>query len=86
MGGIGTDGWIHVDPNGKEKALIMLFNPTKETMSKELVIPPYYTGLNDKASISVESKNQNSYVLNQNQEVILRVDIPTDGNKWLVVE
>jgi hypothetical protein len=80
------DGWMHVDPQGREKALVMLFNPTKEPMSKDLVIPLYYTGLNDKASISVEGKNKNSYPLNQNQEVTLKVEIPADGYTWLVVE
>ncbi|MCR9016211.1 alpha-galactosidase [Aquiflexum gelatinilyticum] len=80
------DGWMHVDPQGREKALVMLFNPTKEPMSKDLVIPLYYTGLNDKASISVEGKNKNSYALNQKQEVTLRVDIPADGYTWFVVE
>lgn len=80
------DGWMHVDPKGKEKALVMLFNPTKEPMSKDLVIPLYYTGLNDKARISVEGKNQNSYPLNQKQEVTLKVEIPADGYTWLVVE
>jgi hypothetical protein len=80
------DGWMHVDPKGKEKGLIMLFNPTKELMSKDLVIPLYYTGLNDKASISVGGKNQKSYSLNQKQEVTLKVEIPADGYTWLVVE
>jgi len=80
------DGWMHVDPKGKEKALIMLFNPTKKPMSKDLVIPLYYTGLSDKAKISVEGENQNSYSLNQRQEVTVRVEIPADGYTWMVVE
>ena len=28
------DGWMHVDPQGKEKALVMLFNPSNEPMRK----------------------------------------------------
>jgi hypothetical protein len=80
------DGWMHVDPKGKEKALVMLFNPTNQPMSKDLVIPLYYTGLSDAAKISVEGKNQKSFSLNQKQDVTLKVEIPADSYTWLVVE
>lgn len=57
----------------------MLFIPTKGPMSKDSVIRLYYTEGTDKASISVEGKNKNSYALNKKEEVTLRVDIPADG-------
>jgi hypothetical protein len=63
------DGWMHVDPKGKEKALVMLFNPTSENMEKELEIPLYYTGLQDKANVSIEGSESKKYTLKQNQNL-----------------
>jgi len=80
------DGWMHVNPAGKEKALIMLFNPTEEVMRKELKIPLYYTGLSLEARISIEGKLPKTYPLNREYETNLAVDIPANGYIWIVIE
>jgi hypothetical protein len=80
------DGWMHVDPKGKEKGLIMLFNPTSETIDKEIALPLYYTGLTDKARIREEEGNAVEYSLNRAFEASVKVQIPANGYTWLVVE
>lgn len=80
------DGWMHVDPKGKEKGLIMLFNPTSETIDKEISLPLYYTGLTDKARIREDEGNAVEYTLNRTFEVSVKVKIPANGYTWLVVE
>ncbi|WP_051315164.1 alpha-galactosidase [Algoriphagus terrigena] len=80
------DGWMHVDPAGDQKGLIMLFNPTSESIKKEVTLPLYYTGLTDKASIRLEDGSSKSFALNRNYEVSLPVEIPANGYTWLVVE
>ncbi|WP_233553655.1 alpha-galactosidase [Algoriphagus lacus] len=80
------DGWMHVDPNGKEKALVMLFNPTAEPMKKEIRLPMYYTGLTDQISIRQEDGEIQRLQLNRNFEASLKVEIPANGYTWLVVE
>ena len=80
------DGWMHVDPKGKEKALIMLFNPTSETMKKELALPLYYTGLSDSAKIRVGEGKGLTVNLDRNYAAKVTVDIPASGYTWLVVE
>lgn len=80
------DGWMHVDPKGKEKALIMLFNPTSEAMRKTIDIPLYYTGLTDNAKIRIEEGEVKPYPINRNFEANLEVEIPANGYTWLVVE
>ncbi len=80
------DGWMHVDPTGKEKALIMLFNPTSEPMKKKVSLPLYYTGLTESASIRVTEGKSQSYPLSRNYEATMTVDIPANGYTWLVVE
>ncbi|WP_370539305.1 alpha-galactosidase [Algoriphagus sp. AK58] len=80
------DGWMHVDPKGKEKALIMLFNPTSETMKKELALPLYYTGLTDSAHIRVEEGVRQKVGLDRNYEAKVSLEIPANSYTWLVVE
>jgi hypothetical protein len=80
------DGWMHVDPKGKEKALIMLFNPSTEPMKKELALPLYYTGLSDTAQIRVGEGKSQTVSLSRNYEAKVMVDIPAGGYTWLVVE
>ncbi|MFD2203777.1 alpha-galactosidase [Shivajiella indica] len=80
------DGWMHVDPDGKEKALIMLFNPTNKKMDKTLTIPLYYTGLQNKAKVSVEGAKTRTLPLNRHSELTIEVKIPADGFTWIVIE
>src|SRR5690606_26400452 len=78
------DGWMHVDPAGDQKGLIMLFNPTSGSIKKEVTLPLYYTGLTDKASIRVQDQSSKSYTLNRAFEAIVTVEIPANGYTWLV--
>jgi len=80
------DGWMHVDPSGKEKALIMLFNPSPNHMSKNLKIPFYYTGITQEARISIEGKLAKRYPLDRSFHAQLTVEIPPNGYTWIVVE
>lgn len=80
------DGWMHVNPKGKEKALVMLFNPTNENMEKELEIPLYYTALQDKVNVSIEGNVSKKYPIKQNQKLSIKINIPADGFTWLILE
>lgn len=80
------DGWMHVDPQGKEKAFVMLFNPNKEPMYKDMVIPLYYSGLKKQAEVSIEDKGFEGFPLNERQELRLRIEIPADGYTWIVIK
>jgi hypothetical protein len=77
---------MHVDPSGKEKALVMLFNPTPTHMSKNLKIPLYYTGITQEASISIEGNLAKRYPLDRSFHAQLTVEIPPNGYTWIVVE
>jgi hypothetical protein len=45
------DGWLHVDPHGRERGLAMLYNPTGSAIERELELPLYYTGLRERARV-----------------------------------
>lgn len=80
------DGWMHVDPMGKEKALIMLFNPTQEAISHGFVFPLHYTGLTNQAKFSIEGGKPSTVPLDHKHQAKLQVEIPADGYTWIVVE
>jgi hypothetical protein len=80
------DGWMHVDPQAKQKALVMLFNPSATSMKKKVKLPLYYTGLKETANIRVEDGNFKSFPISRNYDVDMEVEIPAEGYTWLIVE
>lgn len=80
------DGFVHVNPSLKEKALAMFFNPTNEVIERTIKLPLYYSGLKDKARIRVEDGTVKTYRLNRDYSVNITVNIPANGHVWLVVE
>ncbi len=79
------DGIIHVNPNLKEKGFVLLYNPLKESILRTIKLPLYYTGLTDKAQISIQEGVAKTYKLNRDYSVDLEVSIPAEGYIWLVV-
>ena len=47
----------------------MLFNPTQEKITRDITLPLYYTGLTDKASVSIMGSTQSTMQLNRNYEI-----------------
>jgi hypothetical protein len=80
------DAVMHVDPLGKEKGLVMVFNPLDSSISRKLVLPLYYTGLTTNAVIREKENAAKSYTLNRDYSVEVDVMIPPHGYTWLVIE
>ena len=80
------DGIMHVNPNLKEKALAMFFNPTDKEIVRSIELPLYYTGLEKIARIRECERRSKKYNLNRNYSVSLEVTIPAKGYTWYVVE
>jgi hypothetical protein len=80
------DGWMHVDPSGANKALVMLFNPTNAPMTKTLTIPMYYTGLIGTANCIDELGITKKYTINTEHNIQMTVTIPASGYRWLVLK
>lgn len=80
------DGFMHVNPNLKEKGLAMFFNPTDEDMIREVKLPLYYTGLSKTASIKIKEGNYVKYNLERDYTVKVKIAIPSNSYTWLVVE
>ncbi|MDY6033760.1 MAG: hypothetical protein SPI92_08160, partial [Alloprevotella sp.] len=80
------DGIMHVNPNLKEKALAMLFNPTDADIVRTVRLSLYYTGLQRKATLREQEGQRKTYRLTADHEVELTVRIPARGFTWYVVE
>lgn len=80
------DGFMHIDPAGKEKGMALLFNPTDQPITRTISLPLYYTGISDVAKIREKENAPVAYKLNRDYSVELTVTIPARGNTWLVIE
>ena len=80
------DGFLHVNPDGRERGLALFFNPTDRAMTRTVKLPLYYTGLTDRATISREGEAPRRYKLDRDYCVSLRVDITARGYVWYVVQ
>lgn len=80
------DGLLHVDPLLKEKGFALLFNPLDTPMTTQINLPLYYTGIKDKANISIEGKQAKAVEVDKNGIAVIEVTIPANGNTWVVIE
>ncbi len=80
------DGLIHVAPHLKQKGFLMLYNPTKEKMTKTIKVPLYYTGLTSAATFKEKGGIPKTYRLNRNYEVELTFTIEPENYTWFTVE
>ncbi len=74
------DGWMHVNPFPGEKnevAVAMIFNPTDFDFTKTaVVLPLYYTGLDDVALVSIDGADAVALPLARDYTVKFTLDMP----------
>ena len=80
------DGFMHVDPNLKEKGLVMVFNPLDKEIVRELRLPLYYSGITKSALVREKEGPLKKYGLNREYEIKVKVKIPANSYSWLVIE
>ena len=82
--GVDWDGIVHVNPQGKEKAMAFLYNPLKEPITRELRIPLYYAGLTGQVKVSGEGAEPQTVELDRTQTATVKITIPANSHTWLV--
>jgi hypothetical protein len=80
------DGWLHVNPQLKEKGLLMLFNPLKKDITRTIKVPLYYTGLKDVAKIIFENGRIMAQRLSRNYETEITVTIKAESYTWIIIQ
>jgi hypothetical protein len=79
------DGILHADPNGKDKGMLLLYNPTPKAITRRIDFPAYYAGLKDKAIVAEGDARPLSLPIGKDGKVRLNVTIPAQGSKWYTV-
>jgi len=80
------DYFLHVNPAGKEKGLLMVYNPLEQGVSRTLRIPLYYTGKTATASVREREGAARTFKLDRAYDIELPVTVPARGVTWFVVE
>ncbi|CAN5412407.1 hypothetical protein BH11PLA2_BH11PLA2_41670 [soil metagenome] len=78
------DGWLNVNPLGREKGLAFFYNPLSEAIEREIRVPLYYTGLSESAMMSLEGAAPTKIALDRSETATIKVKIPAKGRVWLL--
>ncbi len=79
------DGWMHVSPTLKDRAFVLLFNPTGEVLKRIIRLPLYYTGLKDMALVRLKDKQELMVRPADDRSIEITVNIPPGGYTWYVI-
>jgi hypothetical protein len=79
------DGWLHVNPSIPERGLAALYNPLREPIERTIRLPLYYTGLGEKASVSVNGEPPRTLPLDRSYGLAVSVKLPARGFAWILV-
>jgi len=79
------DGILHVNPELNEKSFVLLYNPLTKPIQRQVKLPLYYSGLTDKARVSIQEGKALTYNLDRDYSITVEVSIPAEGYTWMVV-
>jgi hypothetical protein len=79
------DGWMHVSTSLKDRAFVLLFNPTAEPITRRLSLPLYYTGLKTNVSVTDQKGMVSQHVLDKQNHLGLKAVIPANGYTWFLI-
>ncbi len=80
------DGILHVNPQLKEKGFILLYNPTKEMITRTIKVPLYYSGLTDKVTVVNDQGIGSVKTLNRDYSIELSFSIAPESYTWFVLK
>jgi hypothetical protein len=80
------DWLLHVNPELKEKGMLIVFNPLNRALKRDLRVNLYYTGLTRTAKVSEQGKRRGSFKLDRDYSITLPVEVPAQGMNWFVIE
>ncbi|WP_162340542.1 hypothetical protein [Cyclobacterium salsum] len=80
------DGLLHVNPTGKEKGLLMLYNPLNKEITRTIQVPVYYTGLHKQVQLEDQSGKSQQVAVNRDFSLLVEVTIPERGYRYFVLK
>ncbi len=79
------DGFMHASTTLKDRAFLMVFNPTKERITRTIRVPFYYTGMKGKFEIKEKDKVIMQMPISKDQFASITISIPAEGYNWFVI-
>ena len=80
------DWMLHVNPAGREKGMLVVFNPTDGAISRNVRVNLHYTGLRGRARATDASGHSRSVRIAADSFAELPVSVPAGGLSWTVLE
>jgi hypothetical protein len=78
------DAILHVDPQGEEKGLLMIYNPLNEPIRRRIKVNLYYTGLKGEVLATDSSGKIYPVSIDSVNQAWIECSIPANGQEWLV--
>lgn len=80
------DGILHVNPQLKTKAMLMVYNPLATNLERKIQIPLQYAGVGRTVTVINEEGVRFKHKVNANQEIYLTVRMKPESYNWFVLE
>ena len=80
------DAILHVDPQGEEKGLLMIYNPLDEEITRTIELPVYYTGLSSKAIVHEQEEEPIVFDIARDYTISLTVALPAKGYNYFILK
>lgn len=84
--GTDYDAILHVNPEGNEKGLLMIYNPLTEPIKRNLTVDLYYTGITDKAVCIDSEGNESILPVARDYTITIPVEIPANSQTWFILK
>ncbi|MBN8460064.1 MAG: LamG domain-containing protein [Verrucomicrobia bacterium] len=84
--GRGLDYYLHVNPAGPHKGMLLVFNPLDREIKQTLDIPLHYAGLTGSAKVREGEGAATTLPLGPDASLRLPVTLPANGYSWFVLE
>ena len=89
--GRNLDCMLHANAALNEKGLAFIWNPTNKKITQNFTLPLYYTGIENKAAITIntgfiEGGETKVFNLDRNYNISIPVAIPAHGYTWIMIK
>ena len=79
------DAILHVNPHGKERGLLMVYNPLEEPIRKQISVDLYYTGLTQTATLCEQDGKARKVRIDDRHKALIDIEVPAKSQTWFVI-
>ena len=80
------DAIMHVNPSGREKGLLVVYNPLDHPVRQNLTINVYYTGLGRKVTVTDNEDKTGRFKVDRNYNISIPVMVEPNSQAWYILK